>query len=215
MLRAILPQAVFIPTKCQVKAPVSLQSAYLHTELQALLDSGTTDNFISPLTVNRFKLSTYELPKSKVVRNVDGTRNSQGSITHAVNLEVQYNDQSVPLLFMVMNMGSDTMLLGMPFLAAFNPDIDWKNGTFPGDIIASTKDAHQWMPDLQEEYIPELEEDNLEFEDDYDFIPSNERNTITLRKMTTATELAAQAADKNVRTLLRLQEALIVRLVLS
>ena len=89
-----------------------------------------------------FQLSIYELPKSKVVRNVDGTRNSQGSITHAVNLEVQYNDQSVPLLFMVMNMGSKTMLLGMPFLAAFNPDMNWKNGTFLGDVIASTKDAH-------------------------------------------------------------------------
>ena len=40
------------------------------------------------------------------------------------------------------------MLLGMPFLAIFNPDIDWKNSTFPGDVIASTKDAHKWMPDL-------------------------------------------------------------------
>ena len=105
MLQAILPQAVFIPTKCQVKAPVSLQSAYLHTKLQALLDSGATNNFISPLTVNHFKLSTYELPKSKVIHNVDGTRNSQGLITYAVNLEVQYNNQSVPLLYMVMNMG--------------------------------------------------------------------------------------------------------------
>ena len=93
MLQAILPQAVFIPTKCQVKVPVSLQSVYLHINLQALLDSGTTDNFISPLTVNHFKLSTYKLPKSKVICNVDRTKNSQGSIMHTVNLEVQYNGQ--------------------------------------------------------------------------------------------------------------------------
>ena len=108
--------------------------------------------------------------------------------------------QGVPLLFIVMDMGSDTMLLGMPFLAAFNPDIDWKNSTFPGDVIASTKDTYKWMPDLQEEFIPELEEDDLEFEDDNDFIPSNEHNIITLRKMTIATELAAQATDKKVHT---------------
>jgi len=66
MLRAIFPQAVFIPKCPQVKAQVSLQSAHLHANLQALLDSGATDNFISPLTVERFNLPTIDLPKSSV-----------------------------------------------------------------------------------------------------------------------------------------------------
>ena len=96
-------------------------------------------------------------------------------------------------------MGSDSMLLGMPFLAGFSPDINWKEGIFHGDVTASTKDAHLWTSQ-PEEYIPELEEDDLEFEDDYEFIPSNERDTITVRKTTTATELAAQASDKRQRT---------------
>jgi hypothetical protein len=37
-----------------------------------------------------------------------------------------------------MNLGSDEMLLGMPFLAAYNPDINWQDGTFSGDVIALT-----------------------------------------------------------------------------
>jgi len=94
-----------------------------------------------------------------------------------------------------MDMGSNSMLLGMPFLAAFSPNIDWKEGIFHGDITAFTKDAHLWTSN-DKEVIPELEEDNLEFEDDFKFIPSNKHDTITIRKTTIATELATQAADK-------------------
>jgi hypothetical protein len=46
-------------------------------------------------------------------------------MTDAVNLEVHYYNQIVPLHFYVMNLGSDEMLLGMPFLATYNPDINW------------------------------------------------------------------------------------------
>jgi len=89
MLWAIFPQAVFIPKCPQVKAQVSLQSTHLHADLQALLDSGATDNFLNPLIVNRFNLPTIELPKSRIVCNVDGTMNRSGSITHGTKLEVQ------------------------------------------------------------------------------------------------------------------------------
>jgi hypothetical protein len=39
------------------------------------------------------------------------------------------------------------MLLGMPFLAATNPNIDWTQGTFKGKVIAASMDAHKWKPD--------------------------------------------------------------------
>jgi hypothetical protein len=41
------------------------------------------------------------------------------------------------------DLGEDHMLLGMPFLAATNPKIDWSEGTFKGKIEASTSDAHR------------------------------------------------------------------------
>jgi hypothetical protein len=143
MLRTIFPEAAFIPKQCQVKAPVQLYSKSLRSSIDALLDSGATDNFISPLIVNRFKIETFQLPRPKIVRNVDGSKNSIGPMTDAVNLEVHYHNQIVPLRFYVMNLGSDEMLLGMPFLAAYNPDINWQDGTFSGDIIALTDDTHQ------------------------------------------------------------------------
>ena len=38
------------------------------------------------------------------------------------------------------------MLLGMPFLAITNPDIDWTNGKFIGQIYVGTIDAYEWKP---------------------------------------------------------------------
>jgi hypothetical protein len=188
MLRTIFPEAAFIPKQCQVKAPVQLQSKSLHSNIDALLDSGITDNFISPLIVNRFEIETFQLLKPKIVCNVDRSKNSIGPMTNAVNLEVHYHNQIVPLRFYVMNLGSDEMLLGMPFLATYNLDINWQNGTFSGDVIALTDDAHQWSSNKHKTYDPEIEEEDLDNQD-YVFIPDNERDTVTIGKVTTATEL--------------------------
>jgi hypothetical protein len=189
MLRTIFPEAAFIPKQCQVKAPVQLHSKSLRSSIDALLDSGATDNFISPLIVNCFKIETFQLSRPKIVRNVDGSKNSIGPMTDAVNLEVHYHNQIVPLHFYVMNLGSDEMLLGMPFLAAYNPDINWQDGTFSGDVIALTDDIHQWSSNQHETYDPEIEEDLEDLNDDYVFIPDNEHDTVTIGKATTVTEL--------------------------
>jgi hypothetical protein len=87
-----------------------------------------------------------------------------------------------------MNLESNEMLLGMPFLAAYNPDINWQDGTFSGDVIALTDDAHQWSFNKYKTYNSEIEEEDLD-DQDYEFIPSNEYDTITIGKVTTATEL--------------------------
>jgi hypothetical protein len=92
MLQTIFPEAAFIPKQCQLKALVQLQSKSLHSNIDALLDSGTTDNFISPLIVNCFKIETFKLPRPKIVCNVDGSKNSIGPMTNAVNLEVYYHN---------------------------------------------------------------------------------------------------------------------------
>jgi hypothetical protein len=94
-----------------------------------------------------------------------------------------------------MNLESDEMLLGMPFLAAYNLDINWQDGTFSGDVIALTDNAHQWSSNKHKTYDLEIEEEDLD-DQDYEFIPDNECDTVTIGKVTTATELAIQALDQ-------------------
>ena len=198
MLWTIFPEAAFIPKECQVKVPLHLQTKSCNAKLHTLLDSGATDNFISPLIINRFKIKTHKLPKPKIVHNVDGSRNSIGPMTKAVTLDMHYYNQKVPLYFYVMNLGSDSMLLGMPFLAAYNPEINWQEGTFYGDVMAFTDDTHQWSHNEEIPYDPER--DDPDDEDNEEFIPSNERDIIQVNKTTTATEIAAQATDQSACT---------------
>jgi hypothetical protein len=44
----------------------------------ALLDSGTTDNFIDQRTVNHLHISTRRLTKPHILYNVDKTENKSG-----------------------------------------------------------------------------------------------------------------------------------------
>ena len=36
------------------------------------------------------------------------------------------------------------MILGYPFLAIANPELNWKKGTMRGTVVASTHNAHKW-----------------------------------------------------------------------
>jgi hypothetical protein len=76
MLRALFPQAVFMPTQRSLHATVKLHSQYYHTDVQALVDSGATDNFISPTLVKQCRIHTRTLEEPRTIRNVDGTKNT-------------------------------------------------------------------------------------------------------------------------------------------
>ena len=203
MLWAVYSQDVFIPRKRSMKATVNIKSANLQAATQALIDSGATDNFISPVLSNRHKLPAYQLDKPKVVRNVDSTPNSIGKVTHVTNLTIEYNDTCAELRFLIIDLGGDDMILGYPFLELTNPIINWSTGEFPGEVTVQTKDAYKWTPERQLNYLDKMNVDNFisskeeGYDHDPNFIPSNERGIIKnanyfTRKVTMATELAIE-----------------------
>ena len=150
MLRAIFPQAAFLskePKESAVHAPVNLRSLKLISEIAALIDSGATDNFISPQVIKRFEIPTKELDKPRTIRNVDGTRNKIGEINESVDLLLRYKRKTYTQTFYIAELGGDHILLGMTFLSATNPEINWTQNKFKGKIEASTIDAfHKPLP---------------------------------------------------------------------
>ena len=58
MLRALFPQATFMPKQKAVYAPVIIQSKTLTSNLEALINSGTTEIFISPEVIDHFSIPT-------------------------------------------------------------------------------------------------------------------------------------------------------------
>ena len=90
VMRVMFSKDVFLQKQKSVKATVKLKTRDQQGQVHALIDSGAMDNFIDPTLANQFKFPLMQLEKPRIIRNVDGTRNSLGSVTHAVKLEVSY-----------------------------------------------------------------------------------------------------------------------------
>jgi len=94
--------------------------------VDALLDSGVTGLFMNKEFVekNGFRMEKLERPVK--VMNVDGTHNKGGDITHEVTCNVFYKGHRERARFDVCNLGRTEVILGMPWLVAHNPEIDWE-----------------------------------------------------------------------------------------
>jgi hypothetical protein len=71
-----------------MKVLVSIRASYNMADIRALVDSGTTDNFIQPNFIKRMGLGTQELDKPKNIYNIDDTTNKAGQITYYLMLAI-------------------------------------------------------------------------------------------------------------------------------
>jgi len=96
--------------------------------IKALLDSGTTGMFIDRQTAARHGFKLQKLERPLVVRNVDGTNNGRGAIMHQVKCNVFYKGHMERMRMDVCDLGKTKVILGIPWLAAHNPEINWETG---------------------------------------------------------------------------------------
>jgi hypothetical protein len=87
-------------------------------------------------------MPTQDLDKPRTIQNVDGTLNRMGAIEQSTDLILRYQRKTHKQTFYIADLGGDHILLGMPFLSAANPRINWTHNYFKGKIEASTIDAH-------------------------------------------------------------------------
>jgi len=71
-----------------------------------------------------FKMMKLERPLK--VKNVDGTENSGGNITHQVEVNVFYKNHVERTRMNVCNLGKTEVILGIPWLQVHNPEINWE-----------------------------------------------------------------------------------------
>ena len=104
--------------------------AYIHAaskraEIETLLDSGATENFISEDLAYRMRLPITRLKQPRPLYNVDGTKNVKGDITRFADMEVQTGAKTRRMRFFLTELGSSRLILGYPWFAAMQPKIDW------------------------------------------------------------------------------------------
>jgi len=96
--------------------------------VKALLDSSATGMFIDKKIAAKYGFRLQKLERPVAVRNVDGMNNSGGAITHQVEVNVYYKSHVERMRVDVCDLGKTDVILGMPWLQAHNPEINWKIG---------------------------------------------------------------------------------------
>ena len=106
---------------------------YIHSitkraETTALVDSGATENFINLSYTKWLQLPIRRMTTPCKLYNVDGTENKAGQLQYFTDLQVQTGTTRTPLRFFLSDLGEHKAILGYPWFAAEQPNIDWKRG---------------------------------------------------------------------------------------
>jgi len=96
--------------------------------IKVLLDSNTIEMFMDKQIVARHGFKLQKLERPIAVRNIDGTNNSREAITYQVKCNVFYKDHMERMRMNVCDLGKTEVILGMLWLAAHNPEINWETG---------------------------------------------------------------------------------------
>jgi hypothetical protein len=95
---------------------------------------------------------------------VDGTHNQASLIEESVHLYVERGEECIRTQFHVTNLGRDQIILGYPWLEAFNPPIDWQNGKILGPqtkfktTMAISREHEQEAYNIRRLYLEQQEQ---------------------------------------------------------
>jgi len=94
--------------------------------VRTLLDSGITGLFMDTTFAQEKGFKMEKLKKPLLVRNVDGTVNAGEAITHQVECNMFFKGHVERARMDVCNLGKTEVILKIPWLAVYNPEIDWE-----------------------------------------------------------------------------------------
>jgi len=94
--------------------------------VKALLDSGATGLFMDITFAKEKGFKMEKLKKPLLVGNVDRMVNVGGTIMHQVECNIFFKGHVERARMDICNLGKIEVILGMPWLAAHNLEIDWE-----------------------------------------------------------------------------------------
>jgi len=96
--------------------------------VEALLDSGTMGLVMSSEFAKKQCFKLKRLERLINVRNIDGSLNKKGLIENTVEVNIYYQGHGERMEIDVIGGQKWMVILGMPWLARHNPEIDWRTG---------------------------------------------------------------------------------------
>jgi hypothetical protein len=85
-------------------------------ETQPLVDSGAGGIFMDQNYARKHGFNLTKLEYPITARNVDGTKNKQGTIQYYTNLDIQVNGKTNTERFLITGLGNQKIILGLPWL---------------------------------------------------------------------------------------------------
>ncbi|KAF8751555.1 Retrotransposon gag protein [Rhizoctonia solani] len=113
--------------------------------IEVLIDSGATSSFLHPHTAESLRLPLINLPLPRTVTMLDGSSPQAGKIWKKAVLTFTYDGKKMTETFLICNTGSHAAILGLKWLDAHNPEIDWNTRTLsfphtPPEHVAIAKE---------------------------------------------------------------------------
>ncbi|KAF8751795.1 hypothetical protein RHS01_08401 [Rhizoctonia solani] len=98
-------------------------------QLEVLIDSGATSSFMHLRTAESLRLPLIDLPLPRTVTMLDGSSPQAGKIWKKADLTFSFDGKRMTETFLICNTGSHAAILGLKWLDAHNPEIDWNSRT--------------------------------------------------------------------------------------
>ena len=109
-----------------MKVGLEKLESYKRIAVKALLDSGAIGLFIDTTFAREKGFKMEKLKNPLLVRNVDRTVNAGGAIMHQVECNMFFKGHMERARIDVCNLGKTEVILGMLWLTAHNPEINWE-----------------------------------------------------------------------------------------
>lgn len=128
--------------------PVQLKGESRQKEVVAMIDSGATTKFIHRDFVKENKVLTHKLRKPIMLFNIDGTENRDGRIEEVAILEMIIGTHREKVVFMVTDVGPESVIIGLDWLREHNPDINWVEGSLKLNRCPEKCRARREVPEV-------------------------------------------------------------------
>ena len=96
--------------------------------VEVLLDSGATELVMSLEFTRKQEFKLKKIKNPIYMRNVNGTLNKEGPIENIVEMNIYYQEYRERTEINVIRGQKQNIILGILWLACYNPKIDWRIG---------------------------------------------------------------------------------------
>ena len=157
-----------------MRIPIQISAKSQNVSTLALVDSGAEGQFIDTDFAKQNHIPLHKLAQPIPVRNVDGSPNSKGPITHYAIRRTLLEGKTIFTRYLATALGKQSVILGLPWLRRFNPKINWSQGTLEinrvsvvmelswSNATSENKTLMELVPASYHEFLPQFDKKEAE-----------------------------------------------------